>query len=341
MGEHGSAAAALDALPKVAEDAGVSAYAPCSRDAANQELKAARLAGAEPLACGDQRYPALLAEMTDAPPLLWALGDVRLLSRPAIGIVGARNATSLGLRMTRALAGDLGKSGHVVVSGMARGIDTAAHEAALETGTIAIFAGGVDVVYPKDNAVLAQQIAQTGLRLSEHPPGLTPKARHFLQRNRLISGLSRALIVVEAAARSGSLITAGTALDQGREVMAVPGHPFDARASGCNMLLRDGAVLIRSAADVLEALQSRTETGQSEQTPPDQSPPAAETIDTARRDAFQLHRDILGLISPSPVSEDQLIRDLKLPASIVSPAIMTLEMEGKILRQPGGKLASM
>jgi len=168
--------------------------------------------------------------------------------------VGARNASSLGLRMARRLAEGLGAAGQVVVSGLARGIDAAAHEAALATGTVAVMAGGVDVIYPEENADLAAQIAAKGCLVAEHPPGLQPQTRHFPLRNRIISGLSRAVVVVEAAARSGSLITARDAADQGREVLAVPGHPFDARAAGCNMLLRDGATLVRHVGDVTEAL---------------------------------------------------------------------------------------
>ncbi|MEY8841434.1 DNA-processing protein DprA, partial [Cribrihabitans sp. XS_ASV171] len=177
-----------------------------------------------------------------------------VLSRPMIALVGARNCSSLGTRMARALAHDLGKAGHVVVSGLARGIDTAAHIAALDTGTVAVMAGGVDVIYPAENAALAGDIAAQGLRLSEQPLRMTPQARHFPRRNRIISGLAQAVVVVEAAAKSGSLITARDALDQGREVLAVPGHPFDARAAGCNMLIRDGARLVRNAEDVIEAL---------------------------------------------------------------------------------------
>jgi DNA processing protein len=224
----------------------------------------------------------------------------------------------------------------VVVSGLARGIDTAAHHASLATGTVAVMAGGVDVVYPTENAVLAQEIGERGLRLSEQPMHLEPQARHFPRRNRIISGLARAVVVVEAAAKSGSLITARTALDQGREVLAVPGHPFDARAGGCNMLIRDGAVLVRSAADVIEALRRE---------PP--APAAAATVAVPpaapeRRSLAEtsaLHGRILDRLGPSPVAEDQLIRDLALPAGQVAPELVSLELEGRIRRQPGGLLS--
>jgi len=252
--DHGTAEAALAALPGVAQAAGVEHYAPCPEETARAEIERARALGAVPLLHGAPGYPAALEDLPDAPPILWAYGRVELLARPMVALVGARNASSLGVRMARRLAEGLAEAGYVIVSGLARGIDRAAHIATLESGTIAVQAGGIDVPYPTENTGLSEEIGQKGLRLSEHPPGLQPQARHFPQRNRIISGLSRAVVVVEAAARSGSLITARTALDQGREVLAVPGHPFDARASGCNMLIRDGAVLVRGPDDVIEAL---------------------------------------------------------------------------------------
>jgi len=251
-------------------------------------------------------------------------------------MVGARNASSLGTRMARALAQDLGAAGYVIVSGLARGVDAAAHLAALDTGTVAVQAGGVDVMYPAENTELALGIAQSGLRCSEQPMGLQPMARHFPSRNRIIAGLSRATIVVEAAARSGSLITARDALDQGREVLSVPGHPLDARASGCNMLIRDGATLIRSAEDVLEVLGPVAPRAVAcvphlkvvRSDPPQRSPAKGAA----------LHRQILSRLGPSPVAEDQLIRDLQAPAAEVAPALVDLELDGQIARQPGGLL---
>ena len=255
ISEHGSTAAALDALPEVARAAGVERYAVCPEGVALAEMKAGRAAGAHLLFAGAADYPHRLLDLSDAPPFLWVVGDVAALSRPTVALVGARNASSLGLRMARALAKGLGEAGIVVVSGLARGIDTEAHRAALEAGTVGVLAGGVDVLYPAENAALAEEMTQTGgARISEQPMGLQPTARHFPTRNRIISGLSQAVVVVEAAAKSGSLITARGALDQGREVLAVPGHPFDARASGCNLLIRDGARLVRGVDDVLEAL---------------------------------------------------------------------------------------
>jgi len=244
--------------------------------------------------------------------------------------------------MARRLAEGLGQAGFTVVSGLARGIDKAAHEAALPTGTVAVQAGGVDVIYPEENAALAEDIRSRGLRLSEQPMGLTPQTRHFPLRNRLIAGLSRAVIVVEAAARSGSLITARNAADQGRDVMAVPGHPFDARASGCNMLLRDGALLVRGPADVLEALGSPAprieavaDAALAEEPPlPGPIPAPRPLTETA-----ELHSRILARLGPSPLAEDQLIRDLAMPPAHLAQALLTLELEGQVLRQPGGLLS--
>jgi DNA processing protein len=335
LAEHGTARAALGALPDIARAAGVENYVPCPPGVVEAELRGARIAGVTWLVHGRPGYPADLLALHDPPPLLAALGDVGLLSRPMVAVVGARNASALGTRMVRRLAEDLGAEGFVVVSGLARGIDTAAHQAALPTGTVAVMAGGVDVVYPAENAALAQEIAETGLRLSEQPMHLEPQARHFPVRNRIISGLARAVVVVEAAAKSGSLITARTALDQGREVLAVPGHPFDARAGGCNMLIRDGAVLVRSAADVVEALARESRA-------PGPAPPAIPAAPPERRtlaETSALHGRILDRLGPSPLAEDQLIRDLAMPAGQVAPELVSLELEGRIRRQPGGLLS--
>jgi DNA processing protein len=340
LDEHGTAARALEALPGIAREAGMDHYEPCSLEAAEREFDTGRRAGARLIALGEPDYPEALAELTDAPPLLWAIGRTELLARPMIALVGARNASSLGTRMARKISADLANAGHVVVSGLARGIDTAAHLGALEGGTVAVFAGGVDVVYPAENAVLAQEIAEKGLRVSEVPMSLQPQARHFPARNRIVSGLSRAVVVVEAAAKSGSLITARNALDQGREVLAVPGHPFDARAAGCNMLIRDGARLVRGAGDILEAIAepppaaSRVPVGP---VPiPEPQPETRKLEETSR-----LHSEILDRLGPSPLAEDQLIRDLARPAGEVAPVLVSLELDGRIQRQPGGFLSKL
>mgnify|MGYP000020583937 CR=1 FL=1 len=334
MRDHGSAAAALVNLPDIASAAGVENYQICPEAVIHAELSTARSANATLICRGDPAYPARLAELDDAPPMIWVIGGTGILSKPQIALVGARNASSLGGRMARALASGLGDAGFVVTSGMARGIDTAAHLAALNTGTIAVLGGGVDVFYPAENTRLAEDIVtEGGARVSEQPMGLQPQARHFPARNRIISGMTQAVIVVEAAARSGSLITARTALDQGRDVMAVPGHPFDARASGCNMLLRDGARLVRSAEDVIEALSPLTE-------PEASISPELPLVDVPETrslaEVAALHKRILDRLGPSPVGDDQLIRDLGASSKTISPALTDLELEGRIARGAGG-----
>ncbi|MGL4279164.1 MAG: DNA-processing protein DprA [Albidovulum sp.] len=361
--EHGSATAALEALPAIARAAGADNYTICPEGVVHAECKAGQAAGARLLCRGEPAYPQALADLPDAPPVLWVRGEISLLSRPMVALVGARSASSLGTRMARKLAGDLGAAGITVLSGLARGIDTAAHLAALPTGTIAVMAGGVDVIYPAENTTLAAGIAAQGLLISEQPMGLEPMARHFPLRNRIISGLARGTVVVEAAMQSGSLITARTALDQGREVLAVPGHPFDARASGCNMLIRDGATLVRGAEDVIAALglgddlpaqrdlpfataeperQSATERAKgSVSAEPKPAGKARGVVASTPdlRSVTALHARILDRIGPSPMAEDQLIRDLGLPSQHVAPALVSLELEGQILRQPGGLLS--
>lgn len=365
IAEYGSAGAALEALPGLAQAAGVQGYEPCPAGVALNEIRAAHAVGAEMICLGDPRYPELLAQIPDAPALFWARGDLSLLARPMLAVVGARNASSLGLRIARRLGESLSSAGYTIVSGLARGVDAAAHEAALnhQGRTVAVLAGGADVVYPAENAVIAARILAEGCIISEQPPGLEPQARHFPIRNRIISGLSQALIVAEAAARSGSLLTARDAAEQGREVFAVPGHPFDARAAGCNQLIREGAALIRSAADVIEALggpqpqasvprehlampaparlaaDTGTEAGRAER--PLARPPAARKRESGGglRRIASLHRMILDRLSPSPMAEDQLIRDLGLPAAQLAPEILLLEIEGRLNRQPGGLIS--
>ena len=247
--------------------------------------------------------------------------------------------------MTRKLARDLSDAGFVIVSGLARGVDAMAHRASLPGGTIAVMAGGADVIYPGENTDLAHEIAKGGLRFSEQPVGLQPLARHFPTRNRLISGLARAVVVMEAEAKSGSLITARCAADQGRDVMAVPAHPFEQRSAGCNMLIRDGATLVRNADDVIEVTGPAQQDTHpvirnlfaddaiaSVQSPaiaaPDPKRPLAQTA--------ELHSLILERIGPAPVTEDQLIRDLSVSSHEVSPALIELELDGAIRRDPGG-----
>ncbi len=333
LAEHGSVAEALRVLPEVAKAAGVANYAICPEGVVRSELKAGKAAGARLLHKDAPGYPASLLDLADAPPLLWAIGDISLLQRPMIALVGARNASSLGTRMAKRLGEDLSKAGFTVVSGLARGIDAAAHHGALASGTVAVMAGGADIIYPAENTQLAHDIAKTGLRLSEMPMGLQPQARHFPVRNRIISGLAKAVVVVEAAGKSGSLITARNALDQGRDVLAVPGHPFDARAWGCNMLIRDGASLVRNAQDVIDAVAPVVERTAELDLPL----PAA--TKRSLRDVAALHSEILSRLGPAPIAEDQLLRDIKAAATDVAPVLVDLELDGKITRQSGGLLA--
>jgi len=330
--EHGSAAAALQALPKVASEAGARGYAPCSLEQATKEIEAGHKAGAQMLCLGASDYPPLLALIPDPPPLLWAIGDPALTRKPTVGLVGARNASSIGQRMAAMLASDLGDAGFVIASGLARGVDTAAHKASLETGTIAVLAGGVETVYPRENQKLWESLAEQGLVLSEAPIGTSPQARHFPKRNRIISGLSLGIVVIEGAAKSGSLITARNALDQGREVMAVPGSPLDPRASGCNMLLRDGAALIRSGADVVECLSGPVQPHLPLEVPsqPSPTPPARTT---------NLEDQIKSLLGTTPILEDTVIRETALPAPDIMEAIFDLELAGAIQRHPGGLIS--
>lgn len=342
LAEHGSARAGLAALPAMAAAAGLSDYRICPEGVVQAELAAGRRVGAQLVRRGDPGYPPALCDLDDAPPLLWLHGRADLAARPAVALVGARNASSLGMRMARQLAEGLGAAGWLVVSGLARGIDAAAHEGALPTGTAALLGGGVDVIYPQKNAGLFRRMAAEGLLLSEQPPGTEPQARHFPARNRLVSGMARVVVVVEAAPKSGTLITARCALDQGREVMAVPGHPFDGRAGGCNMLLRDGARLVRDAADVLEALEGMGTPAPAPAPVAERAPlviPPAPPERRTLRETASLHARILARLGAAPVPEDEVIRDLGGRPAEISPVLTDLELEGRVERRPGGLLS--
>ena len=343
LAENGSVSAALDALPEVAKAAGVDGYRICPEQVVESELAAGKRAGARLLVHGDPDYPAPLTDLTDAPPILWVIGDLSIAARPCLAIVGARNASALGTRMAKALAQELGQNGHTIVSGLARGIDAAAHLAALPTGTIAVQAGGVDIMYPAENTNLAGEIAAKGLRVSEQPMGMQPQARHFPARNRIIAGLAKACIVVEAAAKSGSLITARDAADLGRDILAVPGHPFDARAAGCNILIREGATLVRRAEDVIEALSPIATPAQDKLNAGDPVlpfDPAQKPITRKQApDMTTLHRMILEGLGPTPIAEDELARALKQESEHLAPALVDLELNGDIQRHIGGFLS--
>jgi DNA processing protein len=325
----GTPAAALAAVPDLARRGGGKVPAIRSRADAEREIAAVEKAGGKFLAIGQGLYPRLLAELEDAPPLLTAKGDLKLLERQTVAIVGARNASAAACRFARGLAHDLGQHELVVVSGLARGIDSAAHDGALESGTIAVIAGGIDVVYPPENAERQKAISERGLLLAEMPPGTEPRARHFPYRNRIIAGLSSGTIVVEAAPRSGSLITARLATEAGREVMAVPGSPLDPRAQGCNQLIRDGATLIQSAADVVEAIRPFAT-----QVRAPAEPYQAETL--SGDEAFDSIQDLLG---PSPVPVDEIIRLSRANSGAVQMALLELDLAGRLDRHAGGRVS--
>jgi DNA processing protein len=296
-----------------------------------------RALGGRHMVIGDPDFPETLAATSDAPPALCLLGDDALLKRPIIAIVGARNASTNGRRFAEQLAGDLGGADLVIGSGLAQGVDAAAHSGSLATGTIAVVAGGADVIYPRENTDLYEQICEHGLIVSEQPPGVEPTARHFPRRNRIISGLALGVVVVEAAARSGSLITARLAAEQGREVFAVPGSPLDPRAKGPNKLIREGAVLLESAADILDVLPTLrrdelSESGQSGYSAPYQP------IDDDGANIEAARAAILEQLGPAPTRIDDLIRDSNYPINVWSLVLLELELElaGRIERHPGG-----
>jgi DNA processing protein len=329
---YGTAVAALRALPELARHAGRSSVHVCSEAEAEAEIAALARCNARLIVLGDEGYPAPLAMIEDAPASLAVIGDLRLLHRPAVAVVGSRNASLNGRRMAHDLARDLGIAGLVVVSGMARGIDAEAHRGALDSGTVATLAGGVDVCYPRENEQLYARIREEGALISEAPPGTAPQARHFPRRNRIISGLAMGVVVIEASLRSGSLITARMAAEQGREVFAVPGSPLDPRARGCNDLLRQGAILTEGAADVLAQLR-----------PPAQAPrpcaqpePLPESCDGEMEDARRL---VAGTLSPVPVLVDEIIRTCQLSPAQVSTILLEWELAGRLERHAGNRVS--
>jgi DNA processing protein len=334
MQRYGSATEALVALPDMAKVAGKrNGITIFSKDKAEDELARVAQFGGRYVAVGDGDYPPLLAEVDAAPPLLCMSGNAALAAQQCVAIVGARNASATGRKFTRMLSERLTQAGITVVSGLARGIDTAAHEAAREMQTVAVIAGGIDHMYPPENADLQRAIAQSGLLVTEMPPNTAPKAEHFPRRNRIISGMSRAVIVVEAALRSGSLITARFAAEQGRDVFAVPGSPLDPRCEGCNKLIKDGATILTSVDDVFEALnaQSPMRRGLFREEPAmmqrDVSPAGVE------------REKVISLLSPTPVHLDDIVRESGLAADIVTAVLLELEIVGRAGRDGSGMVS--
>ena len=336
----GSATAALEALPELSRHGGrARPLVGFSKAKAEEELATLAKVGARLVAHGEADYPTALAAIEDAPPVLAVRGHVHLLTKRAVAIVGARNASANGIRFARQLAVDLGREGLVVVSGLARGIDAAAHLGALENGTVAVMAGGVDVVYPAENRALYDDVAAAGAVVSEIAAGTAPTATHFPRRNRIISGLSLGVIVVEAARRSGSLITARCALEQGREVFAVPGSPLDPRSQGCNHLLRQGAILVEGAEDVREGLSGVLRAPLAE--PPsiwDQfsGQPGGAADESA---IAQARPKVVEKLGPTPTPVDEIIRQCQLSPAIVLTVLLELELAGRLVRTPGNQVS--
>jgi DNA processing protein len=335
ISRFGSASAALEQIPRLARSGGARNFVlPDAGDIA-REIEALRTMGGRMIAACESDFPHGLKALEAPPPVIAVIGHGLLLRQEMVAIVGARNASALARKFVQLLARDLSQAGLCIVSGMARGIDAAAHEAALEGGTVAVLAGGVDEIYPPENAALYDAIRKRGAIISEMRLGEAPQARHFPRRNRLISGLARGVVVVEAAERSGSLITANYALEQGREIFAVPGSPLDPRAKGANRLIKEGASLIESAEDVLAILRPILGREFHEPDGPDPAAPPAAALDG---EADRVRADVEEALGPSPVAIDELIRQVGAPAGLVIMVILELELAGRCVRQPGNRV---
>jgi DNA processing protein len=333
LDRFGSAPEALRALPALARRGGrTEALRIASAEEAHNEIEAGAAIGARLLAGCEPAFPRGLTALDSPPPVLWVLGDEALLSRNMVAIVGARIASAAGRRLARDLAASLSEAGWVVVSGLARGIDAAAHQGALKNGTVAVLAGGVDDIYPAEHAELHAAVAHGGCVVSERPVGATAKAADFPRRNRIISGLSRGVVVVEAELRSGSLITARLAGEQGREVFAVPGSPLDPRSRGANELLRQGAVLVEEADDVLRVLDALPGFAEDEPTPGYQVRDSSD----AEGDTEPLYALLEQLLSPTPTQINALAREAGAPVSAVLAALTELALAGRVELTPGG-----
>lgn len=345
LGHYGSAGAALDALPELARRGRGRKIKICPADTAAEELETLEGLGARLLTLGEAAYPAPLAAIDDAPPVLSVRGQAELLNQPGVAIVGARSASTNGRNLAQRLATDLcdeeAGAPYVVVSGLARSIDGAAHRGALDAGgaTVAVMAGGVDIIYPPEHEELYTDICTAGAVVSELPPGLRPKAAHFPRRNRIIAGLSLGIVVVEAATRSGSLITARLALEQGREVFAVPGSPLDPRSHGANRLIRDGATLTESVADIRSVLSPMLTASPR----PESAPPTLfEGLSESDGDGLDSARDaVAACLSPTPVTVDEIVRQCQVTAPVVQTVLLEMELAGLIERQPGNRIAAI
>jgi DNA processing protein len=338
VNRYGGARAALKALPALARRGGALRHGRiCPPEEAEAELKAAYARSIGFVALGEPDYPARLAMIDDPPPLLAVQGKTEIFTRPLVAIVGSRNASAAGAKFAQRLACDLGAAGFGVVSGLARGIDAAAHRASLTSGTIAVLAGGHERIYPSEHIPLVEEIVAQGAAVSEMPLAWEPRARDFPRRNRLISGLAAGVIIVEAARRSGSLITARMAGEQGREVFAVPGSPLDPRAEGTNGLLKQGATLVTEAADVIDALEPVLRRGlELPVREPEAEPLAADTAEPGEAERAR----IVSLLGPTPVSHDDLVRLSRSTPAVVRTVLLELEIAGRLERH-GGALVSL
>lgn len=332
MARFGTAGEALRAVPDLAARGGGKGQVADARTV-EAEIGRSRSLGARYLLMGDADYPTLLDQMEGAPPALIVKGDAGLAVRQCVAIVGARNASAAACRFARTLAQELGQAGAVVVSGLARGIDTAAHQGSIASGTIGVIASGIDIGFPPENAMLQEQVAQDGLLVTEHPPGTQPLARHFPARNRIIAGLAAGTVVVEAAPKSGSLITARLAGEAGREVMAVPGSPLDPRAQGCNQLIREGAILIQNAADVMEAIGSLDPRMVRQARMDFLAEPASSDVTEQERAAIVI------LLGPAPAPVDEIVRLCGLAPSVVQTVLLELELADRLDRHAGGRVS--
>lgn len=336
---YGSASKAIDALPDLAKRGGRAKpliAAPLTQ--VEREYQAIKKFGGDIICAAETDYPVSLAAIDDAPPVVTYTGNIALLKKSCVGIVGSRNASLNGRKFTEKLAHELGIAGATVISGLARGIDTAAHAGSLDTGTVAVLGGGLDIIYPPENKDLYAQIRERGLIIAESPFGQQPFAQSFPRRNRIISGLSQGVVIVEATFKSGSLITARMAGEQGRDVFAVPGHPLDPRAEGPNALIRDGAVLIRNAGDILESLSTfqsgSLQDSASQKYEPLNAPPVIDdqTLDRVRD-------EVLSCLSHTPISVDEIIRSAGLPAAAVQIVVLEMELAGRVQRLPGQRIS--
>jgi DNA processing protein len=332
----GSVRAALEALPTLAKRGGAARAIRISPPAdAEREMNAARKLGVELVCSCEDSYPKRLAEIDDAPPLLAIRGNAESLARPMIAMVGSRNASAAGLKFAERLAHELGEAGYVVASGLARGIDAAAHRASRDTGSVAVLAGGHDRIYPDENVPLLEALLRAGCAVSEMPLGWTPRAQDFPRRNRIISGLALGVVIVEAAKRSGSLITARFALEQGREVFAVPGSPIDPRNEGTNGLLKQGATLVTEAADLLAVVEPILGEFREPSAPVPPDRPM-----TSHEPESDVRNRIVDLLGPTPVSVDDLVRLADTTAGVVRIILLELELAGRIERHAGGLVSA-